>query len=71
MDLWILPAQEQGHLWGYDYSSGDRVIDTMLPLGTRGLWEAGAILDEALDLSDMFDVPGLTPTVVDDYFATM
>ena len=45
-------------------------MDESLPLGTRRVWDDGSMLEEATDFSDMLVAPGLTPAMVDGYFAT-
>jgi hypothetical protein len=69
-DLLSVILHELGHVLGYDHSDKGSVMDELLPLGTRRVWDEESPLDDAIEIHGAFDAPALTPTTVDDYFAT-
>ena len=67
VDLLTVVLHELGHVLGHDHT--DRgVMQGLLPLGTRRVWDDESLLDDADDFGELFQPPDLSPAMVDEYF---
>ena len=67
-DLLLIVMHELAHVLGDDHDD-EGVMQQTLLLGARRICSDGLFPDEATGFGQVCDAPGLTPAMVDDYFA--